>query len=151
MKFTTVDDLLTFAIGEEEKAAAFYTDLADQMERPWMKKNFLTFAKEEMGHKAMLEEVRNGKQLAPVEGAILDLKILETLKVSDVPPADMDYQQALIIAMKAEKEAFILYTSLAEVATDPNARNILLRLAQEEAKHKLRFEMEYDDYVLQEN
>jgi len=28
---------------------------------------------------------------------------------------------------------------------------VLYRLAQEEAKHKLRFEMEYDDMILTEN
>jgi hypothetical protein len=30
-------------------------------------------------------------------------------------------------------------------------RNIFLALAQEESKHKLRFEIEYDEFVLREN
>ena len=34
---------------------------------------------------------------------------------------------------------------------DGNLRETFLALAQEEAKHKLRFELEYDDYVLKEN
>jgi rubrerythrin len=29
--------------------------------------------------------------------------------------------------------------------SDPELKNLMLALAQEEAKHKLRFEVEYDD------
>ena len=37
------------------------------------------------------------------------------------------------------------------VAPDEDLRGLLLSLAQEEAKHKLRFEIEYDDRILTEN
>jgi len=53
--------------------------------------------------------------------------------------------------MKAEKAAFILYTDLALATDDPGLKETLLRPAQEEAKHKLRFEIEYDDEILKEN
>ena len=53
--------------------------------------------------------------------------------------------------MKAEKNAFVMYTSLAEQADDPDIREMFMALAQEEAKHKLSFEMEYDDLVFTEN
>jgi len=151
MNFNTVDDLLDFAISEEEKASEFYTGLAERMDRPWMKKIFLEFSKEELGHKAILEGIKKGGDLQALQEQILDLKILEGLHAGDVPADAIDYQQALIIAMKAEKEAYILYTSLAEIARDEKARGVLYRLAQEEAKHKLRFEMEYDEMILKEN
>ena len=64
---------------------------------------------------------------------------------------DLDYQQALIVAMKKEKAAFKLYSDLAASTDDENLRTILLGLAQEEAKHKLRFEIEYDEQFLSEN
>jgi rubrerythrin len=63
----------------------------------------------------------------------------------------MDYQQALIVAMKKEKEAFRMYSDLASVAQSSELKDVLLGLAQEEAKHKLRFEVEYDDVILKEN
>ena len=44
-----------------------------------------------------------------------------------------------------------LYSDLAELTTDPAQKGIFLQLAQEEARHKLRFEIEYDDFILQEN
>jgi rubrerythrin len=63
----------------------------------------------------------------------------------------MDYQSALILAMKQEKAAFRLYTDLAASTDDEKVRDLFLGLAQEEAKHKLRFEVEYDDDFLRDN
>ena len=152
MKFSSVNDLLDFAISEELKAADFYRGLAGRMDRPWMKKTFLEFAQEEMGHKAILEDLKEGGDLSPLDKQIPDLKILESVQAKPDASADqLDYKDALLIAMQAEKEAFQLYSSLADLAEDERARGILTRLAQEEAKHKLRFELEYDDIVLSEN
>ena len=63
----------------------------------------------------------------------------------------MDYQQALVVAMQKEKMAFKMYSDLAETVDDENVKNVFLSLAQEEAKHKLRFEVEYDEHVLTDN
>lgn len=63
----------------------------------------------------------------------------------------MTYQEALILAMKKEKAAFKLYHTLAAKAPNEDIKSIFLALAQEEAKHKLRFEIEYDEFVLTEN
>lgn len=149
-QWKSVDEILDFAIGQEEEAARFYTELAGRMDRPWMSKIFSDFAKEEEGHKRKLLEVKAGKQLAPVEKKVLDLKIGDYL-VDVEPSPHMDYQQALIVAMKKEKKAFKMYTDLASVADNENVRNLFSALAQEEAKHKLRFEIEYDDFVMTEN
>jgi rubrerythrin len=61
----------------------------------------------------------------------------------------MTYAEALILAMKKEKAAYRLYTDLAGVAEAEELTNLFLSLAAEEAKHKLRFEIEYDDHVLE--
>lgn len=149
-QWKSVDEILDFAIGQEEQAAQFYTDLARRMDRPWMSKIFKEFAQEEVGHKRKLLEVKDGKRLMPVEKKVLDLKIGDYL-VAQEPTADMDYQQALILAMKKEKKAFMMYNDLAGATDDNNLQAIFLSLAQEEAKHKLRFEVEYDDFVMTEN
>ena len=144
----TVEQILDFAIEQEEKAADFYTNLAAQMGHEHMKAAFLGFADEERGHKAKLLNIKAGGQLVPAQQQVMDLKIgdyLEDVKLS----RDLDYQQALIVAMKAEKAAFKLYHDLASATDDPALQQTLLALAQEEAKHKLRFEIEYDDNILQ--
>ena len=146
MQFNSVDDLLNFAIGEEEAAAAFYTELAGRMEKPWTKKVFEDFAREEMGHKAKLLGIREGRRLEPAKDKVLDLKIAEYV-VDIQPRPGMEFTDALILAMKKEKAAFRLYSDLAEAAGESDIRDTLTALAQEEAKHKLRFELEYDKHV----
>ena len=150
MKLDSVDKILDFAIEKEEDAFQFYTDLAAKMDRPHMKQVFEQFAKEEKGHKAKLQAVKEGKLLVSAEKKVMDLKIGDNLVEVDLD-ANLDYQQALMLAMKAEKSAYKLYNDLAESTDDDNLKATLLNLAQEEAKHKLRFEIEYDDYVLKEN
>jgi len=81
---------------------------------------------------------------------VTDLKIAD-YTVDIEPSPNMDYQSAIILAMKKEKAAFRLYTNLASKMQDPELRNMFMSLAQEEAKHKLRFEIEYDDEVMKEN
>ncbi len=144
------DEILDFAIKNEEEAAQFYTDLAAKAELAPMRGVFEDFAREERGHKAKLLGVKKSGNAQPATGSVLDLKIGDYL-VESKPSADMDYQQALILAMKQEKAAFKLYSDLAAATDDSDLRNLLLSLAQEEAKHKLRFEVEYDDYILTEN
>ena len=151
--FDAVHEILDFAIAEEEAAAQFYAELAEKMERPWMRLVFKQFAGEEKGHKDKLLAVKSGKTTLFAEKQVLDLKIGDYLIDVEVgqTPDKLDYQQALIIAMKKEKAAFKLYTNLAEATEDENLRAILLGVAQEEAKHKLRFEVEYDEQFLSEN
>ena len=147
-----VDEILDFAIGEEEAAAAFYRDLAGRVDKAWMKQVFEGFAKEEDGHKAKLLTVKEGKKLLDSAAKVADLKIGDYLVEVEVGDSGaLDYQQALVIAMKKEKAAFRLYSDLAGKTDDAGIREILLGLAQEEAKHKLRFEVEYDEFVLTDN
>ena len=149
-QWKSVDEILDFAIVQEEQAAQFYTELAGRMDRPWMSKIFKDFAREEIGHKNKLVEVKSGKRLMAAEQKVLDLKIGDYLV--DVEPTDhMDYQQALVVAMKKEKKAFKMYIDLAGATDDTNLQTVFMSLAQEEAKHKLRFEIEYDDFVMTEN
>lgn len=148
--FGSVNEVLDFAIAREEEAAKFYKELSGISGHPGMGKLFEQFAREEEGHKAKLLSVKAGKKMAPAEQKLRDLKISDYL-VDVEPGGDLDYQQALILAMKKEKLAFRLYTNLSDAVEDEGLRTTFLLLAQEEAKHKLRFEIEYDDHVMTEN
>lgn len=149
-KFGSINEILDFAIKEEEAAAAFYRKLAGKMDKAWMTEIFENFAAEEDGHKAKLLMVKQGQLLMPVKDKVLDLKIGDYLVDIDTE-GDLDFQNALIVAMKKEKAAFRLYSDLAASADSADVRDTFSALAQEEAKHKLRFEIEYDDRFLSEN
>jgi rubrerythrin len=148
-KFGSVDEVLDFAISEEEKAHDFYLDLAQKVDKPWMKKALEDFAKEEAGHKQKLLGVKQGKHLLPAQTKVLDLKLADYL-VDIEPRPSITYQDALILAMKKEKAAWKLYMDLAAAATEPALAGTFKALAIEEANHKLRFETEYDEVVLRE-
>jgi len=148
VKLTTIDQILDYAISNEEKAAALYHELAGNVERPGMREAFLHFAKEEEGHKARLLKIKQGEIPAVAEEKIANLGITEILEEPETAP-NMTYQEALVFAMKAEKAAFTLYTKLSEMTSDAGLQRVFKGLAQEEAKHKLRFEIEYDDHVLE--
>jgi len=49
--------------------------------------------------------------------------------------------------MNKEKAAFKLYTRLAQRVNNPDLKIVFQSLAIEESKHKLRFELEYDNYL----
>lgn len=150
-EFNSLDEILDFAINEEQMAADFYTELATKMKHQEMKDTFEQYALEELGHRTKLEAIKRGKQYKVSEEKVADLKIADYLIDVDTEKTDISYQEALIIAMKKEKAAFRLYNDLASAAKDEPSKKLFLLLAQEEAKHKLRFEIEYDSNILTEN
>ena len=145
--FDSIDKILKFAIDREIEANQLYTDLAQRTENAKIKKVFENFAKEELGHKASLQDlVSNDTTTEKMD----DLKIADyTVDVESQP--DMNYQDALILAMKKENASFHLYTDLANLVENQTQKDIFLTLAQEEARHKLRFEIEYEDTMLNED
>lgn len=148
-KFESVDQILDFAIDRERESQAFYAGLAEKAANAQMEEVFRKFAAEEAGHEKKLTGLKQGKGSVSAD-KVADLKIADY--VVDVEPGpDMRYQDALVVAMKKEKAAFRLYSDLAAVADDPGLRSVLRALAQEEARHKLRFEIEYDDNILGED
>ncbi len=148
--FESVDAVLDHAIALEQAAIDLYTMLAEKSRTDTMKDVFLSFAQEERGHKAKLQAVKSGKRVPGTIRQVQDLRIAEY--VNDVVLSDdPSYADVLVFAMKQEKQAFRLYTDLADRTDDPDVKHLFLLLAQEEAKHKLRFEIEYDQHVLTEN
>jgi rubrerythrin len=150
-RFESVDEILDFAIANEVEAGQFYTDLAAKMDDPAMRKAFEDFAREEQGHKAKLEAVKRGEY--PFEAKAVEIQTLGLADylVESEPKPDMSYAEALILAMKKEKAAYRLYLDLAAISPAGDLTDLFMSLAAEEAKHKLRFEIEYDDNVLKED
>lgn len=146
----TINEILDFAMEKEDEAARFYSNLAARMGKPWMADVFRQFADEELKHKIKLEGVKDGRLLLSAAGKVADLKLADYL-VDAAESPDMTYQDALLLAMQREKASFRLYQDLATSTDSPQLKDAFEALAQEEAKHKLRLEIEYDDVILQEN
>jgi rubrerythrin len=149
-EFKNVDAILLFAIEQEQKAVDFYTELAKEAQSEEMKKVFIEFAGEEIKHKQRLTRIREEGVFTMPKQQVADLKISDY--VVDVKASGkLTYEEALVLAMKREKAAFRLYSNLAERAPNDELKSIFEALSMEESRHKLRFEVEYDEFVLREN
>ena len=146
----TVDEILDYAIDQEQQAADFYANLAERAEKAGMKVLLLEFAEEEKRHKQRLLAIKTGDRELTPEQEVLDLKISDYLVEVDASD-DISYQDALIVAMKKERAAFDLYSDMADKVPESNLKQVFVGLAREEAKHKLFFESEYDERVLMDN
>jgi rubrerythrin len=149
-RFESIDQILDFAMNAEQEAVDFYNHLATTMKNKEMRETFLEFAKEEVNHKTRLQKIKEERLFDFTEEKILDLHISDYV-VAAKPTADMTYADALVLAMKKEKAAFKLYTALASRTNVPELKAVFNNLALEESKHKLRFELEYDEFVMREN
>jgi rubrerythrin len=149
-KFESVDAALDFAIAREEEAFDLYHGLAAQTSDAELEKLFISFAKVEAGHKQKLERIKEDDALFPLRQNVVDLKVADYL-VDVEPSPNMSYQDALILAVKREQAATQLYTHLAETVDNADLVELFNQLAKEEAAHKFRFEILYEENFLSEN
>ena len=146
----TFEDIVRFAIDEESGAIELYKKMSSSVERPNAKVMFDELAAEEAKHKRFFGKLSKENIPDLSLEKVADLKISDYLV--DIPfRPEMEYQDILIMAMKKEESAVKLYSDMATKVQEPKLQKLLKFMAQEEAKHKLRLETEYDDIVLAED
>ncbi len=150
MQFGSVDEILDFAIEQEQRAHDLYVEVAKTVKRPGLKDTLLDMAEMETGHRRKLEAIKSGQLPGFVQESVENLKISDAL-VEVKPVPSMTYQEVLLLAMKAEQRANELYVGLAAATEDPSLKKVFSGLAQEELKHKNFFETEYDSVILEGN
>ena len=138
------EEILELAIAREVEAYHFYMALASRVKEPAMSKVFEELAEEELEHKARLEleVMKTGRA---VDTTLKPVDPEKDYIISDSEePLDLDYRDMLLLAIEKEKAAFRIYVGLVPNVHDEESKEVLLALAEEEVKHKLRFETEYD-------
>ena len=140
--FASVEDILNFAIAREAEAYQFYSFLASKFHDDAMSEVILQFAEEELRHKANLEleVIKTGRTVKQNDNPI-DFNIDDYI-VDAGDYMQLDYQKLLLLAIAKEDAAFRLYVALAGMAGDQESQNVLMQIAQEEAKHKILLEMD---------
>ena len=144
-KLNANQEILEFAISKEVEAYYFYLALADRVEDPRIRQVFEDLANEELQHKAKLEleMIKTGVTLMDRQMPPARLESDYILSDNDLP-LDINYADILLLGMEKENAAFRMYVNFIPNVRDEESRELLLALAQEEVKHKLRFETEYD-------
>jgi rubrerythrin len=140
--FETVKQVLNFAIAREKESYDAYFELAKLITEPEVRSMFEEFAADELQHALRLEAIEAGDLKIDIE-KIGSLGIAENLQSRKIT-ADMDYVDALAAAIIKEQNAYNLYTLLASKVDKQVIKEIFLHIAREEAKHKLKLEVEYD-------
>ena len=148
-KVDSDEEILEFAISRENEAYNLYMTLADRVLDPRLRRFLELLAREELEHKAKLELeiIKTGRtvstELQPARPAN------EYILTNEPAPLDMDYMDVLLLGMEKEEAAFRIYVNLINSIHDQQSKEVLMALAQEEVKHKLRFETEYN--ILRKN
>jgi len=150
-KFDAFDDVLTFAIEDKTRAYDLYGRLADRVQQPWTRKAFEELAAEKLNQREHLEEVKRTGRPRLMPRNIYNLKIADYVTADVRPSEDTDTREALIFAIRVERDTLRLYTDLADQAGDTEIQSLFLALAQEQAQHLLKIETEYEDHVFAQN
>jgi len=150
MDSTQFRETMAYAIEKEQEAVDAYTAAAGMVKHANIRDMLLDLAKQEEGHKRRLMAVEMDGVADAHLRDIPDLKIAEYAAETEFSPS-MDYQAVLTVAMKREEAARNLYQHLASISDESGLRQLFEFLAQEEARHKLLIEKEYDEHVLTEN
>jgi rubrerythrin len=129
------------AIKNEEEAYAFYMDLAQKVADEEAKDTLLFLAHEEKGHKEYLLKYCQAAFAGPAR-PVIDYKISEHLMKPDVQK-DMQSKDVYLIAANRELNAHNFYKGLAELHPAGDVKEMLLRMASEELKHKEKMEYLY--------
>ena len=148
-RFDSADEVLGFAIEKEREAFEFYTNWAKEPGSDAIREVFGEFAREERKHERMLLDVRAGGAFE-ASGEVADLKLTDYF-VDVQPKPGMTYQDALLLAIRREREARAMYESLAGSGLDPALTALFEDLARMEAEHKLKLEALYDDGFMKED
>jgi rubrerythrin len=144
-----IEDVLYYAISREVEANVFYNILSQYIDDAQVRDICNELASEELEHKARLE----------LEIMKLGIVVKSSAAVgqgSRTLPKPLDYMveiakamrlglpELILWAMEKEKTSFRLYIDMLGMVEDKESRQTIMELAEEEARHKMRFELEYD-------
>ncbi|MGA2915059.1 MAG: ferritin family protein [Sedimentisphaerales bacterium] len=146
---SNIEEILYYAISREIEANVFYNLLSQYIDDEKVKAVCNEFAMEELGHKAQLElEImklgRTVRQTAEAKQSSRTLPKPLDYMLNMVRFMQMALPELLLFAMEKEKISFRLYIDLLATIHDEQSRQTILEIAEEEARHKMRFELEYD-------
>lgn len=142
-----INEILQFAIEKEIGTHNLYMMCKQVAKYSGAKELFAELAEEEEKHRKLLEHVSVAKVFQEKLDPISDLRISDYLIDVECQP-DSSYADILRLVMKNEEHSVKLYNDLKESCVDEDLKRLFKFLANEEAKHKLKFEKIYDEEIL---
>lgn len=139
-----VSDIIAIAIKREEEAYDFYLDIHAKVADPSLRQTLEFIAGEEKKHKAFLVSYRDGNlgTKALKMSDFIDYKVSEYLEEPDID-GELKPEDVYLVASHRELRSFHFYTELANLHADGEIKEMLLKMANEELKHKEKMEYLY--------
>lgn len=144
MKNHTLDSIIELAIVNEQQAYDFYMELFNIVDDKVAKDTLKFLAEEEKQHQAYLLKYRDGsfRENSLPLNAPVDYKIAETTDQPE-PRKHLTTREVYLIAANKELNASRFYKRLAEIHPEGEIREMLMRMADQELKHKEQVEYLY--------
>jgi len=144
MKDLPVSEVLDKAIQREDEAYQFYMDILNYIEDKSIKEAIEWVAGEEKKHKDFLVNYREGRYGSDSlrMSDVVHYKIAEHQEEPEIAK-DMRREDVFLVASHRELKSYNFYTELAELHPRGDTREMLIRIANEELKHKEKMEYLY--------
>jgi rubrerythrin len=146
MENTKLDEILDKAILREEEAFEFYSNLESKVADATAKEALSFLAGQEKKHKEFLVSYKSGKAGAGAlrMSEVIDYKIAQHLDKPDIKK-DTDTKDVYLVAAHREMNSYNFYKELADLQPAGEVKEMLLRMANEEMKHKEKVEYLYSN------
>ena len=148
MEFTSIPEILKFSISKEQASVRFFQDMASKTNAPATKSIFEVLAEREKEHVAELElEIQKLGYTVNTSKEQNTMFHWEESLDSDETIHDMDFIEVLLLAIQKERAAFRLYIQIMATVKNKQLTAVLMDLAEEEMRHVLQLEQEYEAIV----
>lgn len=146
MQEQSLKSLIETAIKNEEEARAFYLGLHDLVEDKLARETLQFLAGEELAHKQFLEAYLKGERKFTALGleTPVDYHVAQYADKPD-PKKNMKSSEVYLVAAHREWNSYNFYKGLASLQPEGEAKDMLLRMANEELKHKEKVEYLYSN------
>ncbi len=150
-EFTAFDEVLAFAMEQNTRSYDVYCLLSEKAKRPSTRRAFADLAAGKYAQRGTLEAAQREGVLRLAPENTPSLKVTDYVTADVTARDDMDTREALIYAIRSERDALRLYTDLADNPGDHELQDLFLALAQDQARYLLDLEMEYEDHIFAQN
>ncbi len=142
----TVGEILDMAIKREEVAYDFYMDIMGKVDDASVKDTVEFIAGEEKKHKAFLVNYKEGKFGADSlrMADVVEYRLAEYLEEPEISQTSSS-EDIYLVASHREAKSHQFYSELANMHGDSHLKTMLLKMANEELKHKEKMEYLYSN------
>jgi rubrerythrin len=140
-----MSDLLDTAIYKEIASQTLYIEAQRDTDDAAARMMLRRLADEELKHAETLKKLKEAGW-KPEEWSAAKVAGLGTSDYLRAPDtlAGAGLQEVMIFAMKREQQSMEFYTQMMDAARLEEAKGLCARLTQEELKHKMKLELEYE-------